>query len=91
MPIYSVTRETIAIILASYISSIQLLAGILGILMIMINSLYLKMELAKRIYDNPEIRDVRVSYLFTIKMVLLSGLTMVKLHSWALRKGWFKT
>lgn len=55
----------------------------------MMNALSLKVELAKQLYTNAELHTVRVSYMFTIKHILLSGFTMLKLHRCFLRRGWF--
>mgnify|MGYP000880008478 FL=1 len=73
------------------ISNIQLLTGIVGILILLINSLYLKVELAKLLYNNAEVQKVLVSYLFTIRYALLQGLTMIKLHRPILRRGWLRS
>lgn len=91
MPVFTATRLTFPIILAGFISNIQLLTGIVGVLMILINSLYLKVELAKRIYDNSEVQKVLVSYLFTIRYAFLSGLCLVGLHRCILKKGWLRS
>jgi len=87
MEVFTVTRETFPIILASFLSSIQLRTGIVGVLTILVNSLYLKVELAKRLYANEEVQRIKVSYMFTIKYALLQGLMFIKLHKCILRRG----
>lgn len=48
----AVARLSFPEVLASFISSIQLLTGVIGLFLIVVNSLYLKVELAKRLYEN---------------------------------------
>lgn len=50
--IYTIERESISTIITNYVSNAQFLIGIIGILLIEINSMNLKMDLAKILYSN---------------------------------------